>query len=228
MARPYRLFKMELQSLDAHIHEDDWAAKERSIDPLDRGSWLLANGRRQLLLAFFSFIITALTIQLLNFMYQGINSPLSFITGVILETEDFYYSTINGGASALCASASAIFIVYVTFSILIKNTALFYLTKKEHSSATGSFRHEEMNYNIYVISIGILSALIFSYISNNHDHSQVSSWWQVAIAGAISGIYINRALERLSDAINVARSGTIERRHDDHVDPNSRRYVRRE
>src|SRR5690606_19078175 len=70
----------------------------------------------------------------------------------------------------------------------------------------------------------VIAIVLYGAVSIMFFKSGLSAWWHMGIAGWFSGAMIDDSLERVADAANVAKSGTIARTGTSLYD-GQRRYI---
>lgn len=207
---PYKKqqFKRSLQTLDKSIHQDSWRLNESLISRADRAKWLLRCAWKNTAVLVAVFFLILLTFIIAECVYKAISFYDGFPSGFRFYTINAYYSTINGGATTAIASGATPIIMFLIYAAQIKRIGFFVLTDK---SMTGSFGSTKESTHLGLIIGAVLSAGLCALALLMTDGSQLISWWQAAVAGAIIGILIETSLERVADAVNVARTDTIAR-----------------
>lgn len=205
----YLELKKRLQELDGNIYQERWAQDEYYISRADRMGWLLFGAWKKALCSSALFFALMLAMILVFVIYDAATSPVFFFRALKFNIEELYHSSINGGAISIMISSAVPLFAFLIFSTKIKHDGIFNLDMS--SSISGSFGSSN-GVERSVVNGAIWSAIIFYIASLAVNHSQLGSWWQAAIAGGLSFHLMESALEKVADAVNVARTGTISRK----------------
>ncbi|MFT3898603.1 MAG: hypothetical protein QM719_13095 [Thermomonas sp.] len=214
--------KSDLQNLDEKIHQEDWRFNERLISRSKRSKWLLVSARKKVVISSFVFFALLAAMLITACIYNAVNSRAEFLHSLRFNFDHAYSLAKNGGIVSALFSGATPSIIFLFFSSRIKHIGFFVLSND--SSMTGSLGNSKDGVPMIVIIGAIFSAFIFLITSATVDNSQINSWWQASIAGGISCGYLHPALEKVADAVNVARMDTIER-HGTFLDDGPRRYI---
>lgn len=197
----YRTYKHEFKLLDKEIHGSSWDSRERILSLDLRVWWLKGRSLEILVRAIVIYCLVLLAFKTVVAIYEEFQlwRFLGYYKWSFLSPRAFLYGSLSG---AIAGSVSIVG-VFALGANISKNSAIF--RPVEFANAAYPSSGGEI-FVVPAIAAAVLYGLV--YLS---DQEQAFSLWQVALAAALAGFWVNNACEKYDNAVHVAIHGTIAR-----------------